>query len=116
MPKYLHTALHKFQHLAPKRPQHALHSWSKPNYRAHVQYAPDENSSPLLTAKKINLVQKIVGRIMYYSIAVDLTMLADLGSIDTQQAKGTEKTYANTLWLLNDAATHHIVALGCVAA
>ena len=33
-------------------------------------------------------------------------MLAALGSISAQQAKGTDKTYADTLWLLNYAATH----------
>ena len=66
MPKYLQTALQKFQHLAPQIPQHAPHSWSKPNYGAHVQYAPDENSSPLLPGKKINLVQQILGTLIYY--------------------------------------------------
>ena len=35
-PNYLQTDLHKFQHPAPKRPQHAPHSWSKPNYGSHV--------------------------------------------------------------------------------
>ena len=71
-----------------------------------MQYAPDEDSSPLLPAKKINLVQQIVGTLLYCSITVDPTMLTTLGSIDAQQAKGTEKTYADTLWLLNYAATH----------
>ena len=33
-------------------------------------------------------------------------MLTALGSIATQQSKGTEKIYADTLWLLNYAATH----------
>ena len=33
-------------------------------------------------------------------------MLAALGSISAQQAKGTEKTYADTLWLLNYSAMH----------
>ena len=106
MPKYLKTALHKFQHPAPKRPQHAPHSWSKPNYGAHVQYAPDDNSSPLLPAKTINLVQQIVGPLLYYSIAINLTIIAALGSIAAQQAKGMDKTYADTLWLLNYSATH----------
>ena len=106
MHKYLQTALHKFQHPAPKRPQHAPHSWSKPTYRAHVQYAPDDDSSPLLPAKTINLVQKIVGTLLYYSIAFNPTMLAALGSIAAQQAKGTEKTYDGTLWLLNYATRH----------
>ena len=64
MPKYLQTALHKFQHPAPKRPQHALHSWEKPTYGMHVQYAPDDNPSPLLPVKTINIVQQIVGTLL----------------------------------------------------
>ena len=106
MPKYLQTALLKFQHPAPKRPQHAPHSWAKLTYGAQVQYAQDDDSSPLLPAKTINLVQQIVGTLLYYSISVDSIMLTALGSIAAQQSKGTEKTYAATLWLLNYAATH----------
>ena len=51
-------------------------------------------------------MQQIVGTLLYYSNAVNPTMLTALGSIATQQSKGTEKTYADTLWLLNYAATH----------
>ena len=51
-------------------------------------------------------MQKIVGTLLYYSILVDPTILTALGSISAQQAKGTEKTYAYTLWILNYAATH----------
>ena len=87
-------------------PQHAPHSWEKPTYGAHVQYAPDDEYSPLLPAKKINLVQQIVGTLLYYSITANPNILTALGSISAQQAKGTEKTYADTLWLLNYAATH----------
>ena len=40
MPEYLKKAMLKFQHTAPKRPQHAQHSWAKPTYGgAHIQYA-----------------------------------------------------------------------------
>ena len=87
MPEYLQTALLKFQHPTPKRPQHAPHFWAKPTYGAQVQYAQDNDSSPLLPAKTINLVQHIVGTILYYSIAVDPTMLTALGSIAAQQSK-----------------------------
>ena len=52
-------------------------------------------------------MQQIVGTILYYSIAVDPTMLTALGSIAAQQAKGIEKTYIDILWLLNYATTHH---------
>ena len=106
MPKYLQTALLKFQHPTPKRPQHAPHSWAKPIYGAQVQYSQDNDSYPLLPAKTIKLAQQIVGTLLYYSIAVNPTMLTALGSIAAQQSKGTEKTYADTLWLLNYAATH----------
>ena len=44
--------------------------------------------------------------LLYYSIEVDPTILTALGSIAAQQSKGTEKTYPDTLWLLNYAATH----------
>ena len=83
MPKYLQTALHKFQYPAPKCPQYAPHSWAKPTYGVHVQYAPDDDSSPLLPSKTINLVQQIVGTLLYYSITVDTTMLTALRSIAT---------------------------------
>ena len=33
-------------------------------------------------------------------------MLTALDSIATQQSKGTEKTYADNLWILNYTATH----------
>ena len=106
MPDYLQTALLKFQHPAPKRPKHAPHSWAKPTYGAQVHYAQDDDTSPLLPTKTINLVQHIMGTLLYYSIAVDPTMLTALSSIAAQQSKGTEKTYSDTLWLLNYAATH----------
>ena len=51
-------------------------------------------------------MQQIVGTLLYYSIAVDQTMLTALGSIAAQQSKGTEKTYADTLWILKYVATH----------
>ena len=106
MPKYLQTALLKFQYPVPKRLQHAPHSWEKPTYGAQVQYAQDDTYYTLLPAKTINLVQQIVGTLLYYSIAVDPTMLTALGSIAAKKSKGTEKTYADTLWQLNYSTTH----------
>ena len=64
MPKYLQTALLKFQYLVPKRPQHAPYPWAKPTYGAHVQYTQDDNSSPLFPAKKTNLVQQTTGTLL----------------------------------------------------
>ena len=47
-----------------------------------------------------------MGTLLYYSIAFDPTMLASFGSIAAQQAKGKEKTYSDTLWLLNYTSMH----------
>ena len=47
-----------------------------------------------------------MGTLLYYSIEVNPIILAALRSIAAQQTKGTDKTYANTLWLLNYASTH----------
>ena len=65
MPKYLQTSLLKLKYLSPKRPQHAPHPWAKPTYGAQVQYAHDGDYSPLLPAKTINLVQHIVGTLLF---------------------------------------------------
>ena len=51
-------------------------------------------------------MQQIVGTLHYYPISVEATMITALGSIAAQQSKGTEKTYADTLWLINYTATH----------
>ena len=53
--------------------------------------------------KSIDLVQQIVGTLLYYAIAVDPTMLFTLGTLSSQQSKATEQTYYETLWLLNYA-------------
>ena len=50
-------------------------------------------------------MQQILGTLLYYSIAVDPTILTALGSIAAQQSKFTEETYADTFWILNYIAT-----------
>ena len=48
----------------------------------------------------------MVGTLLYYAITVDVTILVALGCIPETQAQGTDKTYDETLWLINYAATH----------
>jgi hypothetical protein len=38
---YIKAALHKYQHPAPTRPEHAPHQWNPPVYRAKTQYVED---------------------------------------------------------------------------
>ena len=106
MPTYIKEALHKFQHPAPSRPQDAPHAWNQPVYGAAVQYADLPDDSPLLPPKSINLVQQIIGTLIYYAIAVDPTILVAIGAIASQQSKATQATRDATVWLLNYAASH----------
>ncbi len=57
--------------------------------KAQAPLSPD--SSPKLDAKGIKRVQQIVGSILYYACAVDMTVLMALSSIAVEQTKATEK-------------------------
>ena len=87
MPHYVTKALHRLQHDLPNRPQHAPHSYNKPNYGQKVQFAtPTEPAaSTLLPPSAKKLIQKIIGIFLYYGIAMDLTMLVALGTLASQQ-------------------------------
>ena len=106
MPGYIYEALQKFQHPYPKHRQYDPHAWAQPVYGAKVQHADNIDDSPVLPPKTGRLVHQIDGNLLYYTIAVDVTMLVDLSSIALTQYKGTNKTYDETLWFLNYVATH----------
>ena len=65
MPTYIKEALHKFQHPTPSLSQDASHAWNQPVYGAAVQYTDQPDDSPLLLPKSINLVQQIIGTLLY---------------------------------------------------
>jgi hypothetical protein len=52
MPGYIKAALHKYQHPAPARPEHAPHTWNPPIYGAKTQFVTEATSSPALSTKK----------------------------------------------------------------
>ena len=106
MPTYIQEALNKFQHPAPSRPHNAPHAWNQPVYGAAVQYSDQPDNSPLLPPKSINLVQQIIGTLLYYAIAINPTMLVAIGAITSQKSKATQTTRDATVWLLNYAAFH----------
>jgi hypothetical protein len=51
-------------------------------------------------------VQKIVGSILYYARAVDMTVLMALSSIASEQTKGTERTLEKAYQFLDYLVTH----------
>jgi hypothetical protein len=105
MPGYVSNVLGKFQHDAPKHPQHTPSRYVTPVYGAKTQYATKDETPPL-TAKQCITIQKVTGSVMYYARAVDPTVLMPLNDIATEQTKAIEKTQAATNQLLDYLATH----------
>jgi hypothetical protein len=105
MPGYVSNILSKFQHDAPKHPQHTSSQYVTPFYVAKAQYATKDETPPL-SAQQCLTIQKVSGSILYYARAVDPTVLMPLNDIATEQTKATEKTQAATNQLLDYLATH----------
>jgi hypothetical protein len=100
MPGYVFNVLSKFQHDAPKHPQHTPSRYVTPVYGANTQYSTKDETPPL-TAKHCLTIQKVTGSVLYYARAVDPTVLMPLNDIAMEQNKATEKTQAATDQLLD---------------
>jgi hypothetical protein len=90
MPGYITNVLNKFQHDAPRTPQHIPSKYITPVYGAKMQFATQDNSPPL-AAKQCTEIQKITGSVLYYSRALNPTVLMALNdrvqSTQSRQAK-----------------------------
>ncbi len=62
--------------------------------------------SPPLLKDDIKQVQRVIGSILYYTLAVNLTVLMALSNIASKQAKCTESTMKKCKQLLDYLATH----------
>lgn len=94
MPQYIPSELQKLGHIPPTTPQHSPHQHTVPRYGQCIQYAPDDDDSPLLRPKQITYVQSVLGTLLYYARAVDPTLLPALNELATQQSSPTEKNIA----------------------
>jgi hypothetical protein len=105
MPGYVSNVLSKFQHDAPKHPQHTPSRYVTPVYGAKTQYSTKDETPPL-TDQQCLTIQKVTGSVLYYAHAVDTTVLMPLNDIAKEQTKATEKTQAATNQLFDYLATH----------
>jgi hypothetical protein len=106
MPGYIRAALHKYQHPAPARPEHAPHTWNPPIYGARTQYVEDETISPALSNKDVNKLQQLTGTLLYYARAVDPTLIIPINVLASEQSKATAVTADKVIKLLNYCNTH----------
>jgi hypothetical protein len=104
MPGYVTKALDRFQHNACGRSQHPPHAWTKPQYGSHPQLTPAPDATDLLPPSTLTRIQESVGTLLFYGRAIDSTMLVALGTIASQQSKGTHATAQALTQLINYAA------------
>ena len=106
MPGYIERLLDHLKHPKPKRQVDAPHRWRKPEYGKTTQYNIPIDNSPYLTAAAAILLQSIVGSLLFYSRAVDPSMLPGLNEISTQQSQTTVATQQKLTQLLDYVSCH----------
>ena len=111
IPNNVTKALHKFQHPTPKRAQYAPHQWTRPNYGATKQLATPLDTSLQKTEERKRRIQKNIGTFLYYSRAVEFTMLPSLNTLVYQQSNPTKNTEAAIKKFLDYSATNPSVII-----
>jgi hypothetical protein len=104
MPGYIRKKLQEYNHDIPK--QHWPYSPKPKQFGSEAQAPLPTDESPKLDAKGIKRIQQIVGSILYYARAVDMTVLAALGTITIKQTKATQKTKDRSIQLLDYLASN----------
>jgi hypothetical protein len=106
MPGYITSARHKFHHKLPAKPQHAPHKAKTPQYGVKVQMTDPPDETPKCNKQIINLIQQIIGCVLFYGRAIDSTLLTALSTLSSEQAQATEQTKEAVDMLLDYCATH----------
>jgi hypothetical protein len=90
MPGYVAKSLERFQQIPPHRPEHSPHAWTKPIYGTHPQLTSPVDDTDLLPPSELTRIQEITGTLLFYARAIDSTMLVALGTIASNQSRGTQ--------------------------
>ena len=101
MPGYVTVALQRFRHQLKNTRQSSPHHHVPPTYGARVQFAEPEYDTPLLPEERLKFIQQVVGVFLYYSIAIDYTVIVALGDIGSEQSRATSKTMDKVQQLLD---------------
>ena len=105
MPGYIKKQLVKYKHIM-RRIQNCPISPEPKKFGAEAQSPLPTDQTHKLTDTKIKQVQKIVGSILYYAQAVDMTVLMALSMITSKQIKGTEWTLEKAYQVLDYLVSH----------
>ena len=102
MPGYIKRLRQIYEHISPKKTQHSPYRAQPKIYGAAAQDSMPTEDSTLIDDERKKLVQQIIGGVLCYGRAVDLTVLPALSSIASEQASATENTKKNAhnCWIL----------------
>ena len=106
MPGYVTRALKRFLHPAPAQPELSPHPWERPNYGNKTQLTPVLDTSALLSSTDKLRLQEVLGTLLYYARALDVTILTAISELATEMATGTVKTMEKLTQLLNYLSTN----------
>ena len=107
MPGYVQQAVEKFQHGINRTTKSvdAPHPYKGTKTNGLPKTRPHDNATKL-TPQAIKQLQKIVGTFLFYSRAIDPSMLTALSIIATEQTQGTQTTKEKAEHFLTYATTH----------
>jgi hypothetical protein len=107
MPGYIERLLHRIGHKPPSKLEESPHEHLPYiiGEKGTRQYALLEDKSPAVDKKQQKYVQSVVGSLLYYSRAIDSTLLPALSSIATQQSNPTTNTLKKIQRILNFVST-----------
>ena len=106
MPEYIQKQLQKYKHQHSSKPQYSPYPTTLRKYGAASQEPKLQDTAPPANKEEITHIQQVLGRILYYTIAVDLTILVALSTIASKQAKATKTTLKNVHQVLDYLATN----------
>ena len=89
---FVANCLHRYQDLLGKHSQSYPHVQIKPAFEQKVQYVKDVELFQCLDPKAIKYIKSVTRTIMYYSRAVDPTIMSTLKEISVVRATPTYKT------------------------
>ena len=105
MPGYIDDLLKKLGYKRRKL-QYAPHEYNIPVYGQKVQFVQDPDRTDKCDKKETTKVQSIVGSLLYYSRAIDSTMLPALNEVSISQSSPTKKVLEKCYRLLDYASTY----------
>ena len=92
MPGYIDKLLARFEHEKPDKPQHSPHKAPPKTYGTAAQDPIPDDEAPAVDVKRIKRIQQVIGGILYYARAIDMTLLLALSAVASEQSAATETT------------------------